>query len=162
MITFTVPGKPIAEGSLTAIAYQKRHPFGEPTLHAAVVHRSKAPLMQYRADIQYGWDTIVPRPPEPLEGPVSMRVRFSFARPKHHLEHGPTKTMPDRPYRVRETAPTWVEVHPDLDKLTRAVLDALSGRAYVDDRQVAHLEVQKAYGPRCMTTIDIRPAADRP
>lgn len=34
---------------------------------------------------------------------------------------------------------------PDLDKLTRAVLDALTGVAYKDDSQVCQLDVQKVY-----------------
>lgn len=34
---------------------------------------------------------------------------------------------------------------PDLDKLTRAVLDALTGVWYVDDCQVVALDVQKGY-----------------
>jgi Holliday junction resolvase RusA-like endonuclease len=34
---------------------------------------------------------------------------------------------------------------PDLDKLTRAVLDALTGVWYLDDAQVVALDVQKGY-----------------
>jgi Holliday junction resolvase RusA-like endonuclease len=34
---------------------------------------------------------------------------------------------------------------PDLDKLVRAVLDALTGVAYKDDSQVCQLDVQKVY-----------------
>jgi len=33
----------------------------------------------------------------------------------------------------------------DIDKLSRAVLDALTGVAYLDDRQVVELEARKAY-----------------
>ena len=33
----------------------------------------------------------------------------------------------------------------DIDKLSRAVLDALTGVAYLDDRQVIQLEARKAY-----------------
>jgi Holliday junction resolvase RusA-like endonuclease len=34
---------------------------------------------------------------------------------------------------------------PDLDKLARAVLDALTGVYYLDDAQVVSLDLQKAY-----------------
>jgi Holliday junction resolvase RusA-like endonuclease len=34
---------------------------------------------------------------------------------------------------------------PDLDKLTRAVLDALTGVIYADDSQVVQIEAQKGY-----------------
>jgi len=33
----------------------------------------------------------------------------------------------------------------DLDKLCRAILDALTGVAYLDDRQVVELDARKAY-----------------
>lgn len=36
-------------------------------------------------------------------------------------------------------------VRPDLDKLTRAILDALTGVAYVDDAQVTRINVSKGY-----------------
>jgi crossover junction endodeoxyribonuclease RusA len=36
-------------------------------------------------------------------------------------------------------------VRPDLDKLTRAILDALTGVAYVDDAQVTRINVSKEY-----------------
>lgn len=154
--TFAVPGRPIGEGSVSAIAYRKK----DGSTGAVVQHRSKGPLLMYRADVQNGWDTITPRPPEPLEGPVAMRIRFSFARPKTHFTDGPTATMPDRRSRLRENAPTWFTQKPDLDKLVRSVLDALTGRAYLDDSQVVHLEVQKAYGA-CYTEVALEPAPDR-
>ena len=39
-------------------------------------------------------------------------------------------------------------VRPDLDKLCRAVLDALTGIAYKDDQQVVSLFATKSYGER--------------
>ena len=38
----------------------------------------------------------------------------------------------------------WHQTRPDLDKLTRALLDALTGLAYADDGQVASLSVTKS------------------
>lgn len=35
---------------------------------------------------------------------------------------------------------------PDLDKLVRAVLDALTGVLYVDDKQVTRINCRKVYG----------------
>ena len=40
----------------------------------------------------------------------------------------------------------WPSVRPDVDKLTRAVLDALTGVAYVDDGQVVATTQTKRYG----------------
>jgi Holliday junction resolvase RusA-like endonuclease len=50
-----------------------------------------------------------------------------------------------RPKTVKRELPT---VKPDLDKLTRALLDALTGRVWKDDAQVVRLVVDKAYSER--------------
>ena len=47
---------------------------------------------------------------------------------------------------------------PDLDKLTRAVLDALTGVLYLDDKQVIELHARKQYalypaGPGARITV---------
>jgi crossover junction endodeoxyribonuclease RusA len=40
----------------------------------------------------------------------------------------------------------WITKKPDLDKLVRASLDALTGIVYADDNQVCSIVVQKVYG----------------
>lgn len=65
-----------------------------------------------------------------LAGPVRVAVEL---RPKprpqaHFLRSG-----------LRADAPRWHTSKPDADKLARAVLDALTGVVYADDRQVALL-----------------------
>lgn len=50
----------------------------------------------------------------------------------------------ERPKTSRRLRPT---VKPDLDKLVRNVLDALTGILWVDDAQVTQLKAEKAYGP---------------
>lgn len=49
----------------------------------------------------------------------------------------------NKPKTVKRNEPY---VRPDLDKLIRAVLDALTGVAYEDDQQVVRLVASKAYG----------------
>jgi Holliday junction resolvase RusA-like endonuclease len=44
-------------------------------------------------------------------------------------------------------------VRPDVDKLARALLDALTGVAYEDDGQVVALTVRKTYGADTLTRI---------
>lgn len=39
----------------------------------------------------------------------------------------------------------WPSVKPDIDKLTRSVMDALTGVAWVDDSQVVVVEAAKMY-----------------
>jgi len=46
-------------------------------------------------------------------------------------------------------------VRPDVDKLARALLDALIGIAYVDDQQVVSLLVRKVYGTAPLTRVTV-------
>lgn len=81
--------------------------------------------------------------------PVALDLTFSFVRPKSH--YGKRKGEPT----LRQDAPA-VPVGAnvgDIDKLSRAVLDALSGVLYHDDRQVASLTVAKRYGEQATLTI---------
>lgn len=63
----------------------------------------------------------------PVPNPVAMTIDFRLPRPKT----------------VRRNLPY---VAPDLDKLIRAVLDSLTGVAYVDDGQVVTINSSKTYG----------------
>jgi crossover junction endodeoxyribonuclease RusA len=65
--------------------------------------------------------------PEPLRGGVRVELRFILPTPKSR-----PRVLP--------------HVRPDLDKLVRAVLDGLTGVAYVDDAQVTSLTAVKRYG----------------
>ena len=43
---------------------------------------------------------------------------------------------------------------PDVDNVAKFYLDALNGKAFVDDRQIVRLEATKRYGE--MDAVDIR------
>lgn len=73
-------------------------------------------------------------------GAMLVNVRFIFTRPKAHFGTGKNAAT------VKPHAPRLPAGRPDLDKLARAVLDALTGIAYVDDAQVVALNVGKEYG----------------
>lgn len=64
---------------------------------------------------------------ELLQGPVMVTARFYFSRPMIH--YGKNGVKP-------QFAGEYCPKTPDLDKLLRAVGDALSGVVYVDDKQV--------------------------
>lgn len=70
-----------------------------------------------------------------LTGDVRVNMLFVFARPKSHLD-SKGQVKPSAPARPRKL---------DLDKLARAVCDALTGVAYDDDRQVAILLAERRY-----------------
>jgi crossover junction endodeoxyribonuclease RusA len=75
----------------------------------------------------------------PLTLPVSLDIEFRYNRPRAH--YGSRK---GQSY-LKEAAPAFKGSAPDADKLARAVLDALTGIAYVDDALVVHLSVLKVY-----------------
>nr|WP_272925049.1 RusA family crossover junction endodeoxyribonuclease [Streptomyces sp. SID8377] len=67
----------------------------------------------------------------PLLGPVALSVVFTFDRPKSHYGKGRNAS------RLLPSAPVRPDVKPDLDKILRATLDALTtGGVYRDDAQV--------------------------
>jgi Holliday junction resolvase RusA-like endonuclease len=68
---------------------------------------------------------------------MTVTAVFQFVKPK------------GKPKRVYPT------VKPDADKVVRALLDALTGVAYVDDAQVVRLVVDKVYGVDARTTITV-------
>lgn len=83
---------------------------------------------------------------EPIEGPVRVQIVFALARPKSY--------------------PGWrwlPRVKPDVDKLCRSTLDALTAaRVYGDDAQVVELAVRKIYALDRPTgaTIKVEPLAE--
>ncbi len=124
-IRFFVPGVPATQGS-------KRHVGG-----GVMVDMCKT-LKQWRRSVgaaclaemnQRGRDTIAPGVP------VHMDVCFVFQRPAGHFgKRG-----------LRPSAPAWPTGTRDLDKLLRAIFDALSKKAYRDDGQVVRACEQKRY-----------------
>ena len=85
-----------------------------------------------------------------IEGPVEVQAHFVFPRPKSHY-HSSKKRQGE----LRGDAPLWHTSAPDLDKLQRAIGDALAGVVIRDDAQIARWRVSKSYGqtPRAMITV---------
>lgn len=65
-----------------------------------------------------------------IEGPAAVSLEFSVPKPKS----APKK---------RDVLP---HKRPDLDKLVRAALDAMSGVAFRDDAQIVDITATKRYG----------------
>jgi Holliday junction resolvase RusA-like endonuclease len=87
---------------------------------------------------------------EPLLGPVSVTVSFVFPRPKAHYRTGKFADQ------LRPAAPMWHTSVPDLDKLQRAIGDALAGVLIRNDSQICAWHVEKTYGamPRADVTVE--------
>lgn len=73
-----------------------------------------------------------------IQNPVRVRLYFQTLRPASHTND---KGKPTKNYREY---PTSRRVG-DIDKLSRAVLDGLTGSIYSDDSQVIRLETEKHY-----------------
>lgn len=46
---------------------------------------------------------------------------------------------------------------PDLDNVAKAILDAMNGIVFVDDKQVVHLTVSKSYGVEPCAIVKVEP-----
>ncbi|MBF6063033.1 RusA family crossover junction endodeoxyribonuclease [Nocardia terpenica] len=80
---------------------------------------------------------------KPWRSLVALRARAAG----FNLAPGPVAVSTEFVLRRPASAPKTSHVHairrPDVDKLVRAILDALTGIAYVDDSQVTHLYAGK-------------------
>lgn len=125
MIEFTVHGIPVPQGS--------KKVFGK-----AVVETNEARLRPWRQEVAAAAaEAMAGR--EPLHEPVIVIFNFCLPRPKGHYGTGRNAGT------LKPSAPEFSASKPDLDKLVRAVLDALTGVAFRDDAQVAHLHAEKTY-----------------
>lgn len=115
-VTFTVFGDPKPQGS-------KRH-----VGRGILVESGGQAFHDWRYDMTCGArEAMTAR--QPITGPVEVRATFSLKRPASAKKAGE--------YHAKR---------PDLDKLTRALLDALQAAGVVeDDSQVARLLVTKTY-----------------
>lgn len=72
-----------------------------------------------------------------MTGDVTLIACVQFVRPASHYRKDGT---------VKPSAPARPG-YADCDKLARAICDGLTGIAYVDDRQVAFLSVERVWAP---------------
>lgn len=111
----TVVGVPAPQGSKKYVG----HRAGKP-----VLLESSAKVRPWRAAVA---QAAALHPPLP-EGAVTVEVVFRLPRPKSLPKRVTTHTR-----------------KPDLDKLVRSTLDALSGVLYADDNRVDTLTARKTY-----------------
>lgn len=149
MIAFTVRGLPVAQGTARAFVA------GGSARIATDSNRLNSPIGAWRAAIASACAEAMGSAPA-LEGPVRVRVSFVFPRPgSHYLPVNGSRSTPE----LKLTAPRWVSRKPDVDKLTRALLDGITNIAIRDDGQVARLVAQKFYEdgdlrPGCEVTVE--------
>lgn len=76
---------------------------------------------------------------EPIEGAVAAWMTFLMPIPASWSHR---KAQDARLGKIRP------KVAPDVDNLSKAILDGCNGVVFVDDRQVVYLEAQKVYADR--------------
>ena len=123
MTSFWVQGHPVPQGS-------KRH-VGK----GIMIEQSN--VKPWRDSIAWEAQNVIKTP---LLYGVWLKLVFHFKRPKGH--YGTGKNAGVLKERFKRTDHT---TRPDLDKLCRAVGDALTGIAYRDDSQVVSLGGAKVY-----------------
>ena len=125
--SFIVYGTAAPQGS-------KRH------IGNGVMLESSERVRPWRQDVRFA--ALEKRPPDwDMTKPMRLLLEFRFSRPQSHFvtKKGVTYLNPNAP-----AQPVSARLG-DIDKLSRAVLDALTGVAYLDDRQVIILEASKCY-----------------
>lgn len=97
---------------------------------------------------QVGWVARKHYRGDPLTDPIEMRLFFFMPVPK------------SAPKRKK----LWATKRPDLDKLTRAVTDALTGVVYADDSQIviAHQGKALAYDSEPGVLVEVEPLSGVP
>jgi len=140
-LTIVVPGIPVPQGSLRAFA---RNGHAWATSDNPRTRPWKAAVTSAAAELveQTGFAKLIHQA-------IAVRVTFRLPRPKGH--YGRRGLLP--------SAPPYPNVLPDLDKLARAILDALTGIVWRDDAQVVRLAVEKVYAEELVTTITVEAIA---
>ena len=121
-LRFEVFGQPQPQGSARAFVVKGR----------AVVTSANPNLKDWRNLVSVAARESMQGLP-PVEGAVEVEATFWLARPKS----------------VKRTLPT---VKPDVDKLIRGCLDAMTSVVFADDAQVTRVAAQKRYCDAVVTT----------
>ena len=136
-IAFTVPGHPKGKGRPRAF----KLPNGQ--------IRTYTPDATAKAEESFIALAAPYAPAHPLTGPLALSLTAVFAIPKSYTR----KKREEIAAGTRR--PTG---KPDLDNLTKLVLDAMNGVFYIDDQQVVDMTVSKVYGEAPCYRVQLSPA----
>jgi crossover junction endodeoxyribonuclease RusA len=123
-VAFRVEGDPVTQGSM------KRFPNG------GITHSNKK-LVPWRQLV--AWTAKEVWGPEFVTGPVVLHCMFTIGRPKGHYGQGANAMV------LKPSAPDRHVQKPDVDKLLRAICDALTGIVYRDDSQIDGIHATKRW-----------------
>ncbi len=86
-------------------------------------------------------------PDKPIDEPIALTVLFFLSRPKGHYGTGKNTGQ------LKSSAPLWAAKRPDLDNLTKFILDSLNGVFWRDDSVICTLAVFKRYDKKPRTEV---------
>ena len=143
-VTFEVSGLPKPQGSKIAIVYPPKDLVS--TLYK--IAKSNSPRKAFYANVNAGlidqqskalneWRDEVKKEAikayganAPIDEAVCVTATFLMPRPKNHYRTGVHAGT------VKDSAPHFQITRPDVDKLERAIYDAITGVVFADDSQV--------------------------
>lgn len=140
---FRVEGEAVPQGSMVAF-------ISKTTGRAMMKPGNEKALKAWRRHVAQ--TASASRPPwlrEPYDGPVYVALLFVRERGNDYLTDGHT---------LRKGARRFPDTAPDIDKLTRAMLDALTDVAFTNDARVVTCVAMKRYaeiGERAHVDVDI-------
>ncbi len=121
-IEFSVAGTPAPQGS-------------KKVFNGHVVEASKN-VKPWRQDVKHAALNVIGSQAQILT-PVAVNIRFMMKRPKSHYRNNGT---------LKATAPLFHSLTPDLDKLVRSTMDAITETGiWKDDEQVVKIHAMKFY-----------------
>lgn len=126
MVTIEIPGTPYAKKRHRSAG---RRTFNPPENVAYDRRVGMIAMQHFRA---------------PITGPVKLTILCTFEPPQS--------------WSKKKAAAHVGRYHtqkPDMDNLEKAVMDALNGIAYLDDKQVADKVARKVWGPVARTVVQI-------
>lgn len=135
MISFLIPGPPVAKGRARATIIAGRARMYTPDKTAS--YEGKTAYLAKQAMGGAG----------PMTGPVALTLLAVFAYPA---------SWSKRRIAANVIKPEWVIKKPDGDNCLKIVSDALNGVCFKDDSQVAVAKVTKVYGdmPGVAVTVE--------
>jgi Holliday junction resolvase RusA-like endonuclease len=160
-VSFTVHGKPATKGSTRSFVPRRgdgslvRKPDGSPVVvtkddsDRGVAWSGDVAKACALAMIDAGVGIV-------RHAPVIIALTFYFPRNKGHFGTGRNAGV------LKDSAPEHPATRPDVDKLVRAMLDALKGTAYVDDGQVIELHARKLYGDPTRAEVEVEALVPEP
>ena len=136
MITFTIPGEPVAKGRPRATSINGRARMYTPK--KTVNYESMVALAAQQAMAGRAL----------IEGPVELSFEARFSIPK---------SWPKKRLAAQADYPEFVTKKPDLDNLVKALGDGMNGVVFADDSQIAQNGVcRKVYGAVPGVTVTVR------